>query len=942
MLKTNSSTLFAYGKEDHTEETAKELSEQGAISHADAEEVTAPVTPEADVTEAGDDIGQSTPKEEISPDDKADITQTESVDDAPLEGAGGQVAPEVASEMTELLQDGEQAQSAKDEIVQQATAEVAGGDAAEGGDGLDANGNAVTEEQAAANAEEDAVENETEDDAEEEAEAKDIHQEAAEADENSDEELSDAINDDTQSDDTASEATDSTDATEGDDAFGGTDAALGDETPLEGAETDGTDDTGTSDTTGDDAGSETTSEDLGDGSDATDDATAEDSAVTDEAGADTDVDTQVDDQNAAAEVTDETTGDTETSEDTSGDGAAAEGDAVATDEATAEVTEDEGPEVNKYAEVVDGEETETETTDVAADDTSTDEVSTDVAEDDDTPLEGAEDLGVDAEEDLTPAGGDMGDSDGTAATVEESITDGTSEDLQDGVDAVADATAEVEEDSGETTDGVVADEQPLAEGTSGDETGEGTADVAGDVVDEAPPVDADVSDTSDVEVAVDEAAGPDTDGGQVADDEETEADFDKGEVEVKDVDTTTTDEDVEEAMADAAEVGEWGDKEEKDAELADKTIEELQNEKESLEKFRVLLEDGIANESYSPGLLAYMNAETEPLRKRLAKLDDVLGTKTPAKVALESFSGKDMDLAYVATLESFRGMISRLTMLGSQLPQKIENWWSRALVDKVTSRADALDKQIDLCLIQLKDSSFTTGEVTGVRGYLATDETNLVKVVAADLGITTDIAVKGIKASEQLQTTVIKGVNDIISAGSEDEIGKALDGLAALKNIKSSFPNAAFDKGLLGGYKLEIREGSGSDRSEKIESLGHTGIPVGVKANKAGENTSYTLSKGDIANLLKMAKTYVGIARKLATTTGDRAVSLSTKIRTTRTRALPISAYSRVKGDEQGVDAAATAMKLLAQAHVDLYKFITKHCVEVADALCGVAKKASK
>ena len=944
MLKKNSSNLFSYGKEDHTEETAKELSEQGAISHADAEEVTAPVTPEADVTEAGDDIGQSTPKDEITPDDKADITQTESTDDAQLEGAGNaQVAPEVASEMTELLQEGEQAQSAKDEIVQQATAEATGGDAAEGGGELDANGNAVTEEQAAINAEEDAAEDEVEDEVEEEAEAKNIHQEAAEAEEGADEELGDAINDDTQTD------TDGGESTDGGDAFGSDtstdDAGLDDDTPLEGAddfaeggETDGTDDTTDSDTGGDVTDGETTGEDLGDAGDGTEETGTDDSAVTEEGSTDTDIDTQVDDQNAAAEVTDETTGDaTDAVTEEAGDGGAAEGDAVTTDDTTAEVTEDEGPEVNKYAEVVDGDDAVTETTD-------TEQTDDAVAEDDDTPLEGAEDLGVNAEEDLTAAGGDMGDSDGTAATVEESITEDTAEDLQDGVDAVADATVEVEEDSGTTTDGVVEDEQPLAEGTSGDETGEGTTDVAGDVVDEAPPVDADVSDTSDVEVAVDEPADADVDGGQVevADDDETEADFDKGEVEVKDVDTSTTDEDVEEAMADAAEVGEWGDKEEKDAELADKTIEELQKEKESLEKFRVLLEDGIANESYSPGLLAYMNAEAEPLRKRLAKLDSIVGTKTPAKVSLESYGGKDMDLAYVATLESFRGMISRLTMLGSQLPQKIENWWSRALVDKVTSRADALDKQIDLCLIQLKDSSFTTGEVTGVRGYLATDETNLVKAVASDLGITTDIAVKGIKASEQLQSTVVKGVNDIISAGSEDEIGKALDGLAALKNIKASFPNAAFDKGLLGGYKLEIREGSGSDRAEKIEALGHTGIPVGVKAAKAGENTSYTLSKGDIANLLKMAKTYVGIARKLANTTGDRAVSLATKIRTTRTRALPISAYSRVKGDESGVDAAATAMKLLAQSHVDLYKFITKHCVEVADALCGVAKKASK
>lgn len=924
MLK--SKNMFSYGNEDHTEESTKELSEQGAVSHADAEEVVAPVTPEADVTEAGDDVGQATPKEEISGDHNADITQTTTVAET-TDGA----------EVSELLEEGQQAQSIKDEIVEAAQAEIGGGDAGAvsdaGADSTDANGNQLTPEQSAVNAEEEQTEEVVEDEAEEEAAAKDIHQEATEVEENADENLGDAINDDSTDGDLGGDTAESSDASQDGDAFGddstgddsgdtGIDADLDDDTPLEGAETevgdstteettDGADDTSDSSAAGNDSGSETSAEDTGTTGDESTETTDESEGGTEE-GADTvDVEGDTEAQNEAAEVTDDATGAADTETDIADAGAGESEAEVGGDDAGMDIDDDtplEGAEP-----VPSKVETDTEAGELPEDQT--------------------ESLDVNAETPLTEGGGDMGDSDGSAATVEESITEDTSEDLQDGVDAVAEATAEVEEDSGESTDGEVAAETPLA--TSGDETGEGTEEVEGRVVEEAPPADATVSDDAEVSVTEDVI---DEDGGQIV--EEGEANFDDGEVDVKDVDMGTTDEEVEEAMNTAAEVGEWGDKEEKEGELGEKTIEELQKEKESLETFRVLLEDGISNEQYPASLLAYMNAQVEPLRRKLAKLDANFGKKLAPRVALEAY-GQDTDLAWHATLESFRGMISRVSTLTTSVIHGIEQKWSRNLVDKVLTRADALDKQIDLTITQLANSGYTTKELAA-GGYLATNETNLVKAVAADLALVTDIAIKGIKASEQLQATVCKGVNDIIQAGDEKDITKALDELAKLKPIKSAFPSAAFDKGLLGGYKLEIREGSGSTRTEKIEALGHTGIPVGKKAERQGDTTKYNLTKGDIANLLKLAKTYLGIARKLANTTGDRAIALGTKVRTTRNRALPIAADTRVRGDEHGVDAAATAMKLLAQSHLDLYKFLTKHIVDVVEAICGVAGKAVK
>lgn len=920
MLKVTSQNLFRVSNEDHTEETAKELDEQGAISTADAEEVVAPITPDADTTEAGDDIGQATPKEEIGADDKADITQVE--DTTPLDGAPAvDTATDVSeqsAEMTELFQEGEQAAATKDEIVQEATAEATGGEASEE---TDINGNAVTEEQAAENAEADAAEDNIEDEVAEEAAAKDIHQEAAEADENSDEELGEAIKDDTLDGDTG---------TDGENTEAGTDdlGDLGgdtedDDTPLEGAEDTGdstdttpdestADDVGTDDASAGDTDNADSVTDLGVDDTSTEDPLVDSPPESNDDATDDSAETAPDDSTETADVTEEVEQQNEAA-DVTAEAASSDVDetafiADATPEQSGEIPETGDTTVsddqNDGTEIV----AEAEAPATSGDDETTATQITEEpdSEDDDTPLEGAEDLGVDAEEDLTPAGGDMGDSDGTAATVEESTTDQTAEDLQDGLDDVADATAEVEEDAG---------------------------DVVEETVDESP------AETS--EEIPDETESVDTEAGEIEETEEP-ADFEAGEVDIKDVDTSTTDEDVEEAMADAAEVGEWGDADEKEADIGDKTIEELQKEKESLETFRALLELGIANERYDTGLLAFMNGSVEPFRKKMAALDQHFEDKTPAKVSLEDYSGKDMDLAYRATLESFRGMLSRITTASHRISHQVEKWWATGMVDKVKTRADALDKQIDLCLVQLKDSDFSTKDISGIRGHLSTDETNLVKAVGDDLKLTTDISVKGIKASEGFQNNLVKALNDVIGAGSDKEIDKALDAAAALRGTKEAFPSTAFTKGLLGGCKLEMREASGSSRNDKLEALGHTGIPVGVKSGKTSESSTYKLSKGDIANLLKFAKTYVGLARKLADTTGDRAVSSVSKIRTTRDRALPIGADSRVKGDEQGVDALATAMKLAAQAHVDLYKFITKHCVDVADACCGVAKKAIK
>lgn len=937
LKKLKSDNLFSF--ESHEDTSGEDLPEQGVVSEADAESVVAEATPSEDVTEAGDDVGQATPNDEIDATPDADLTATETETDTSIDSPDGSTT-EIVSETTEtgdaeevnkLTEEGEQAAATKDEIVATATAEVTGG--AEGGD-VDVNGNAITPEQAAENAEAEQVDEEVDEEAEKTAADKDLSEQVDDVTENVDEELGEAIGDDSTDGGLDGESTDDTSTDidaggdQGDlgmdvetgsegDVTGGDDAEFDDDTPLEGAEDAGTDsDAAVDDSAGDvgtdetDTGSDMDSVEPNDGGELGGADTESDTAGVD---GDSEVADDVAKQNEAADVTAEAaSADAEQTDFIAGDTPEQHGEEPATDELPA----NDGEEV-----VAEAEPAIQNQSDVGSDNANldvTESTADDVDFEDDTPLEGAEsteteDLEVNAEQDLTPTevdGQEATGPTGDGATVEESQSDQQADAIDEANDNVApnvDPGAAMPEDG-----------ESEVETETETETDGSTEEVVEDI-------------TSDGEPGIDAEAGE-------IEETDEEADLEEGELDIPDVDTETTEEEVEDATVEADEVEAEADADEAQGDIADKTIEELQKEKESLEKFCVMIRWGIANESYNPGLLAYMVAESGRMHKVLKDLG------CPVKqVSLESYDAKDMDLAYKATLESFRGVLSRMSGFSHQLTQKVERWWAKGMVDKVKSRTNALNKQIDLCLVQLKDSDKSTQEINAIGAYLSHADGNLVKAVSDDLKAITDIGGKGFKATEELQTNLVKALNDISGSGSPAEATSVADKVARFKDTKSAFPNRAFTPGLLGGYKLELKDANGGDTlKDKILNMGRRAVPVVVKEGK-GDKSTQKLSKGDVANLLKMAKAYVALADKLADTTGDRAVDNVSKIRLTRERALPIAVEGRVRGgDEEAIDAAASALEMVAKAHNDLYKFVTKHCVDVADALCGVAKKFTK
>lgn len=873
LKKINSKNLFSF--EEHDDTKAEELPEQGTVTEADVEDVVAPVKPSEDVTEAGDDIAQTTPTEEIDAEPDADLTATETVTET------------TTDEVSKLTEDGEAAASVKDEIVASATAEVTGGE----GKDTDINGNAITPEQAAENDDEEALDEVVDEEATKTAAEKDITEQVDEVNENVDEQLGDAIGDDSTDGGIDGENLDDTsddidsDGGQGDlgmdaalggegDPEGGDDVEFDDDTPLEGGDDDSASDTTVESSAGD-VGTDETSEgsDLDDVESNTDDELATDEVMDDTEG-DTEGASVADDvakQNEAADVTaDAASSDAEQTEFIAGETPEQHGEEPESDQ----LPDNDGEEIVAEAAPAVQNETDVSTANADTDVTQSTADTIDFEEDDDVPLDGTETEGLDVEVDsnLTPTEVDGKDS--TGATVEESQSDQQAEELD----------IESEDESEETE----SEEEP----------------------------------------------GIDAEAGEVEETEE-EADLEEGELDIPDVDDETTEEEVEEAEIEADTIEAEADAEEAEGDDADKTIEELQKEAESLEEFRIILEHSIATESYSPQMLAYIVAKTEPVRHVLNNL----GCKIQA-VSLEEYTAKDMDLAYGVALESVRGFISRLTTINGKLVQKVERWWSKGMIDKVKTRTSALNKQIDLCLVKLKDADVTTKEVNAIGAYLSFADDHLLKSVSNDFKMVTDVSVKGFKATEELQGNLVKALNDITAAGSPAEATSIADKVARFKDTKSAFPSRAFTHGFLGGFKFELKDATaGSELKDKILNMGRRAVPVVVKEGK-GEKTSQKLSKGDTLNLLKMAKAYVALADKLADTVGDRAVDNVSKLRLTRERALPIGVEGRIRGgDEKAIDAAASALEITAKAHNDLYKFITKHCIDVADALCGVSKK---
>lgn len=814
--------------------------EQGEVSVVDTEdEVVASVTPEEDVTEAGDDIGQDMPEEAFDEtNDNADITVgSDSGGPAPTD-----LGAVDAEAINTVMADGAAVAESQADIIRQAETT-----ASEIASDTDVNGNAITPEEAAVNEKQDVIDEEVNSETEEEATASDIVAEEspleemeAEAEAEEDDLDDDApLEEDDAVSDSVDASSDSSDASSDDSSFDTEDNFDDDDTPLETGEVD----VDVAEESEDNSEAELTDEETG-----SDELPEGDTTNTEVTSGDTDdVQESVDDQNEAADVTAE----------------AASSDVNGTDAIKGKDVEEDDSEI---------------------------------------PLDiDVDDSFKQKEVDGNPSYSDNHQDD-SAATVNETIDnmDGTEESLaKDISDDAADDNTEMEsaideEEAEDANDSVDAD----AEMEQSQDEIDPTTD-ASDGVDDTEQ-ESQVGDDGEIE------------------DVTPEADFEEGEIDLPDVDTDVTEDDVAEAEVKADDEETLADKDESTAIDANMTIEELQNEAEGLESFIGQLEQGITSKAYSPSVIV----AGYPLIDRLA---DAWGDKD--KISLEDYTRNDLDLLYVASLESARDYKDRVVQLITKLKSNLQKWYHRPMVTKIVTRGNALQKALDKTILDVKKSGFIGGDVKGISGYIATDKDGLIRAIADDLKYTTTIATKGLKGNEKLIADVIKAVDDIGQSKTKEAVDSVLKSIKGIKSSKSSYPQEAFVKGaMMGNWKLDVKEGG----------IGNSGIPVAVKETSGDRKTTFKLTKADLGTLVIMAKAYAALATKTADVVGNKAINDYPKYDASRARVKTTEEL----GKDKRVDELTADMMKLSKAHHDMYKFIVKHAIDMAEAINAVVNKA--
>lgn len=397
------------------------------------------------------------------------------------------------------------------------------------------------------------------------------------------------------------------------------------------------------------------------------------------------------------------------------------------------------------------------------------------------------------------------------------------------------------------------------------------------------------------------------------------------------------DEEIEDAVEEDAELDE-------DIEEAEAVQDDVQEEVESIEHFIVTLEHGIKRKSFSPQFAAIVSS-------KLTSLEKTFGDKAAAVPSLESYGNDSLEGYYEASLESFRGFVKRLVDVGERVTDWLADLASNGqLVNGYKKRAAALNKQIDAQLQAISGGSVVVSESpVKVPKALAGADGDLLGAINADLRLTTAVATKGLKANQQLLTSGLNVLNEAVAEGGKGKTGAIVAKAAQLAPAVAAYPEEAFSKGFLGGKVLTKKEGAGGeDTRSKLKALQGGGIPE-VKGQKAQRPAEATLSKQQVAQVLKLAKVFVGVAEKATDNNGAQALQSFHNTRRSVDRAYGgvghmggnMGANPTTWSEGKDLDALAVALPKLVHRHIQVYRFTADHALNMAKALVELADKAT-
>lgn len=559
------------------------------------------------------------------------------------------------------------------------------------------------------------------------------------------------------------------------------------------------------------------------------------------------------------------------------------------------------------------------------------------------PQDGSKPVDSEAEIDTTPAEATdvtnqadslnenevTGDSTGVDATPLAHDTAPATDTLFNAISAAAEPESEAGGTSAEHpfgTEGTVPEKPATTELSDGtevntSEVNEVNAEVAAaeitPPVEEAPPVTEDVDSEAEIDSETPDASESDADGIDEEDSFETE-----------DLDPEVTEDQAAEAEAIADEVAEAEDADAVQAIDEENTIEEIEEDVAAVERYSTVLEMGLKRKQFSPQYLMAANSQLQMWK------DSFGDQPCPAVPSLEDFNENDLEAAYTASLESFRGFLKRFRDMQTRLGQGVMDYWRKGgLVRKIESRAAAINKNADVASQKITESDIQGAkEIKGISADLSSKSGNLIQGIQADLKTTTAMASKGLQANEKFLVTVTDTLLKAINTGGVGKVEELLRPIDALKSPVSAYPPSVFDGSMLGGVKLDkAKEGSGDSIKDEIPSPGREKVER-IKEAK--------LTKGDLVNLLKFAKVYTGIAQDIAKKTGVPAAERVAHAKNLRSQALDDNAQATSWNESKRLDYLTSDLPSAMKRHIEVYKFTAGHALDVAEALVTLVRKA--
>lgn len=371
-------------------------------------------------------------------------------------------------------------------------------------------------------------------------------------------------------------------------------------------------------------------------------------------------------------------------------------------------------------------------------------------------------------------------------------------------------------------------------------------------------------------------------------------------------------------------------------------LSEANDEVAAVEHFVTLLNHGLKHKQFSPQFATLAQAKMEQLGGTL---------QMPVTVGLEAYGGdaESMEAYYKASLETFTGLGKRLGDLGKRIGESIDRGVENALFKNGRKKAVvSINTQADALLSELGGVTGTAkAEVNAksVAKALSVGKqfpTNLIAAVTNDQRLTSQVATKGFTAVGKYIGELSGCIDGATTSGGPGKTGEWVTKAAGATTPHAQFPSEVFGEGLMGGFQLEGEApAGGGDARASIRLIGKKGLPtVGSNRGTSGD-AQVSLSKGDIANLIKAAKVYAAMADKVASADGG---SLFTNLRrgAEKYERWANTGDTATWTETKNIGYLVDQMPTVIWRHFQLYRGITNHCIETAEALLKVAKQAIK